>query len=288
MHFLFLKNIHINTVMRVLFTVIFSLGFSSGAFAQGDLLIFPKRLVFKGVQKRVQNLHLNNNGKDTATYRLSYLEVRMLSDGQFENIGKPDQGQRFASPYLRFYPHTITLAPGETQVVKVQLTKTNELITGEYRSHLYFRAVPKIKSRKKDEGNNEKEAVNINLIPIYGISIANIVQIGKPEVQISISNLEIEMLDHSSPIVSLNFNRRGKNSTYGDIQVQHISMDGKETDVAVIKGFAVYAPGNLRTARIALKDVGELDLGSGNLKVTYWSQGTGETYAEAILNLKLP
>jgi hypothetical protein len=271
-----------------MFALIFFLGFSSVALAQGDLLIFPKRLVFKGTQTRVQNLHLNNSGKDTATYRLSFLEVRMHSDGQFENILSPDRGQRFASPHLRFYPRTITLAPNETQVVRVQLTKTNGLMNGEYRSHLYFRAVPNTKGHKKKEGNNEREGVNIDLIPIYGISIANIIQIGKSEVEVNISNLDFEMLNHNYPIISMNFNRQGNHSSYGDIRIQHISTEGKETEVALIKGFAVYAPAIFRTARIELKDVGELHFGSGKLKVTYSPQGGEKTYAEAMLSLKVP
>jgi hypothetical protein len=211
----------------------------------------------------------------------------MYSDGQFENIERPDPGQQFASPYLRFYPRTITLAPNETQAVKVQLTKTNELNSGEYRSHLYFRAVPKAESRQEDKENDKRKELKISLKPIYGISIANIIQIGKPEVQVSISDLDFEMSNHSSPIISMNFNRRGKNSSYGDIRVRHISNKGKETELSVIRGFAVYAPGNLRKARIELKNVGELDLSSGKLKVTYTSQGVGKTYAEATMNLKV-
>ena len=43
--------------------------FISAASAQGDLLIFPKRIVFdKG--KRVKQLILSNIGKDTAIYNV--------------------------------------------------------------------------------------------------------------------------------------------------------------------------------------------------------------------------
>ena len=56
---------------------------------------------------------------------------------------QPDSGQQFADKYLRFFPRRVTLAPNESQMVKLQMVKTNELQPGEYRSHLYFRAVPK-------------------------------------------------------------------------------------------------------------------------------------------------
>ena len=44
-------------------------------------MIFPKRLVFEGTQKRAQTLYLSNNGKDIETYRTSYPEIRMGSKG---------------------------------------------------------------------------------------------------------------------------------------------------------------------------------------------------------------
>src|SRR5680860_1671781 len=60
--------------------------FASPLFAQGDLLIFPKRIVFEGTQERVQTLHLTNAGKETATYKISYIQARMTDEGKFENI----------------------------------------------------------------------------------------------------------------------------------------------------------------------------------------------------------
>jgi hypothetical protein len=274
--------------MRLLVTVIFSIIFFVNSFAQGDLMIFPKRLVFEGTQKRAQTLYLSNNGKDIATYRISYLEIRMGSNGQFETIKLPDPGQRFASPYLRFYPRTITLAPNEAQVVKVQLTKTNELQPGEYRSHLYFRAIPKTKSDKKNKETNDAQKFDISLTPVYGISIANIIKIGTPEVDVSLSDLNFESLQDSIPIISMDFNRQGNYSVYGDFRIQHISKEGKETEVAVMKGFAVYLPSATRKVRVELNNSKEVDYSSGILKVTYTSQADEHIYATAVLNLKNP
>ena len=116
--------------------------FSSKASAQGNLLIMPKRVVFEG-SKRSEDLSLANIGKDTATYVISFVQFRMKDDGSFEKITDPDSAQNFSDKYLRFFPRTVTLAPNESQTVKVQVTKKDELKPGEYRSHLYFRAIPK-------------------------------------------------------------------------------------------------------------------------------------------------
>src|ERR1700741_1501873 len=101
---------------------------------QGNLLLTPKRIVFQG-SKKSQELNLANIGKDTARYIISFVQIRMKEDGSFEKISQPDSGQNFADANLRFFPRSVTLAPNETQTVKVQAVRTEELKEGEYRSH---------------------------------------------------------------------------------------------------------------------------------------------------------
>ncbi|MRR23773.1 molecular chaperone, partial [bacterium] len=124
--------------------------FPLNIWAQGNLLITPRRVVFEG-NKRSMDLNLANIGTDTATYAISLIEIRMTEAGGFESITEPDEGQRFASPYLRFFPRTVTLGPNEAQTVKLQVVKSGTLEPGEYRSHLYFRAVPKEKPLGEEE-----------------------------------------------------------------------------------------------------------------------------------------
>ena len=97
--------------------------------AQGDVLIYPKRLVFDG-SKRLQEINLSNNGMDTARYIISVVEIKMKDDGSFEMIDRPEPGQHFADKNFRFFPRNVVLGPKETQVVKVQLYRTAELEPG--------------------------------------------------------------------------------------------------------------------------------------------------------------
>ena len=76
--------------------------------AQGNLLVTPKRVVFEG-NKRSEELNLANIGKDTATYIISFIQIRMKEDGMFERITQPDPEQNFADKNLRFFPRTVTL-----------------------------------------------------------------------------------------------------------------------------------------------------------------------------------
>jgi hypothetical protein len=260
------------------------LNFSVSLKAQGDLMVFPKRLVFDGIQSRVQTLNLGNTGKETSTYRLSYNQIHMDEDGKFNSIEEPEANQNFASPYLRYYPRTITLAPDEWQTVKIQLIKTSELKEGEYRSHLYFRAVPKIKileNKTIASDTLQPKSIDIQLTPIFGISIANIITIGASTTAVSLSNLAIL----PSQILSLDIRRTGNQSAYGELHVNHISLEGISTNVGIIKGYAVYAPGNLRHTKIKLKNIPSVDYSKGKLQVTYTTPNQVATYAEAFLNL---
>lgn len=269
---------------KILLTLLLFLPFAGSLMAQGDLMIFPKRITFDGLQNRTQNINLSNIGKDTATYKLSYSEIKMDQDGQFISIEVPESGQHFASPYLRFYPRMITLAPNESQTVKIQLIKTNELQQGEYRSHLYFRAVPKNKVLEKEDPTPKSDGLSINLTPIYGLSIANIITIGESTTVVTLSNLAVQKSEEGVSLL-LDFNRNGNMSCYGDIQVNHISPEGITTSAATLKGFAVYTPGNLRRTKIKLYASPNTDYTKGQLQVMYSAQDKGVKYAEATLRL---
>lgn len=258
--------------------------FSFPVLAQGDLMVYPKRLVFDGIQSRVQTLNLGNVGKDTTTYRLSYSQIHMDDGGKFNVIEEPEANQNFASPYLRYYPRTITLAPDEWQIVKIQLVKTSELKEGEYRSHLYFQSVPKIKileNKTITSDTLQPKSIDIQLTPIFGISIANIITIGASTTAVSLSNLSLQ----TSQDLFLDINRTGNQSSYGELHVNHISPEGISTNVGLIKGYAVYAPGNLRHTKIKLKNIPSVDYSKGKLQVTYTTPNQVATYAEAFLNL---
>lgn len=254
--------------------------------AQGNLLITPRRVVFEG-KKKIQELNLANTGKDTATYNISFKQIRMTEDGQFEEITQPDLGQNFASNYLRFFPRRITLAPNEAQLVKMQLIKTNLLQTGEYRSHIYFRGVPQKKPLGGKEDQSETTGLSVSLTPVFGITIPVIIRRGESTTQVSVSDLKFERDKDLIPGLRLKLNRTGNMSVYGDIRVNYISSEGKQSLVGLIKGLAVYMPTISRTIRIKLENQDGIDYTRGKLHLVYSKQKSdkGGILCEAELNL---
>jgi P pilus assembly chaperone PapD len=255
---------------RLIIAVAFVLSafiFPETIFAQGDLLITPRRVVFDG-SKRSMDLNLANTGKDTAVYAISLVQIRMKEDGGFETITEPDPGQQFADRYIRFFPRTVTLGPNEAQTVKVQLIRYNELKEGEYRSHFYFRSVPNIKPLGEEEAAKDTTNISVKLIPIFGITIPAIIRVGESTARLTLSDLSFKIVNDTIPVIGMVFNRTGNMSVYGDIAVDHISPQGKVTRVGAANGVAVYTPNSTRRLKLNLARVPGVDFKSGNLKVT--------------------
>lgn len=238
--------------------------------AQGNLLITPRRVVFEGA-KKMQELNLANIGKDTARYVLSAVEIRMNEDGSFTTITEPDSGQKFASPYLRFFPRNVVLGPNESQLLKVQLTKTNQLTPGEYRSHVYFRAVREEKPLGEIEARVDSNSISVSLIPVFGITIPIIIRVGELTETTTLSDLSLDMKD-TVPAVQMMFNRKGDKSVYGDVKVEHHAPNGVVTKVGQANGVAVYTPNERRKFIMALQNYKDVNLNSGKLHVSFISQ----------------
>ena len=260
--------------------------FPDNAVAQGNLLITPRRIVFEG-SKRSMDLNLANTGQDTATYAISLVQIRMKEDGGFETITEPDPDQRFADRYIRFFPRSVTLGPNEAQAVKIQLIRSNELEQGEYRSHFYFRSIPKTTPLGEGEAVKDTTTISVRLIPIFGITIPAIIRIGESTAKVMLSDLGFEMVNDTIPRIRLVFNRTGNMSVFGDLAVDHISPQGKVTHVGVANGVAVYTPNTTRRFQFNLNKVPGVDFRTGKIHVIYSAPSDVKPARHAEAELKL-
>jgi P pilus assembly chaperone PapD len=254
--------------------------------AQGDLMVYPKRVVFEGSVK-TSELNLANTGNDTARYNISIMQYRMNEDGSFTEIKVPDEGQNFADKFLRFYPRSVILGPKESQTIKVQLTKTNLLTPGEYRSHIYFRAIPNAKPLG-DEEKKDTTSLSIRLIPIFGITIPVIIKVGDSDAKVTLSDLNFTIQNDTIPLLQVKMNRTGNMSVYGELSATYHSTSGKTTVVGKASGIAVYTPIPARKFQLSLIRNSKIDYHSGSLHVEYTSPSDTKPmkFAEADLQLK--
>ena len=144
----------------------------AAAWAQslGDLGVSPTRVVLAG-RTRSAEIVLLNRGTQPATYRISVVNMRMTETGRFETIEQTESDQMFADKLIRYAPRQVTLDPGATQTVRVMVRKPRDLPPGEYRSHLYFRAVPPPGAGRSVEFVDSGQGIQINLVVIPGVTI---------------------------------------------------------------------------------------------------------------------
>lgn len=261
------------TVVIVFLTI--SMLPAAKSMAQGDLMIYPKRISFEG-SKRMQQVSLSNTGKDTARYVISVIQNRMKADGSFETISKADSGQRFADKYFRFFPRNVVLAPNEAQTIKIQLVNTNDMEAGEYRSHIYFRAEPEDQPLGEEKPTKDS-FISIRLVPVFGISIPVIIRVGEVSMNVAFSNMSFQLENDSTPVLKFSMERSGNMSAYGDISVDHISVSGKVRRVAHAAGLALYTPNARRNFNLKLDKIPEVDYHSGTLTIAFTDQSTRNT-----------
>jgi hypothetical protein len=148
--------------------------------------------------------------------------------------------------------------------------------------------VPKEKPLGEEEVTQQDPAsISVKLVPIFGITIPVIIRVGKPSVNVTLSDLALRFENDTIPKLKLTFNRAGNYSVYGDISVDHVSPVGTVTRVGIANGLAVYTPNTKRSFEFSLINTSGIDLKSGNLLVTYSASSDvkPEKYAEAELML---
>lgn len=243
------------------------------AIAQGGgIIVLPKRVVIEGNKKTVK-LNIANISKDTVKYVASIIDMTMQEDGTYKRSNNKDTSQKTASSHLRIYPKSIYLGPNETQTVSVQLLNASKMAPGEYRSHVLFDVEPdstQIRPLPKKLVNN----IKLKLIPVFYLTIPVIVRIGENTTKVTFTSAALEYAVDSTPQINFTLTREGNMSAYGDINVSHVYQK-KTTNVARVKGIAIYESNNASTTRkmtIPLDNAAKLNYSTGSIRITYTTQ----------------
>jgi P pilus assembly chaperone PapD len=249
------------------------------AHADQDLMLFPTRIVFDGSQRSAQ-LTVLNRGATAASYQVALVERRMSASGELATVTEPLPGERFATPLVRYSPHQFTVAPGGEQTIRVQVRKPSDLEPGEYRSHLLLKRLPDASAPQRESG----EELSIQLHALVGASIPIIVRQGQLSAALALTNLEVHRAQDGSTSLSVDLNRRGERSVYGDLEVFASTPGKPERLVGKMRGMAVYTPNALRRVSVAI----EREAAAGRLHVTFREelQGRSRPLAEATVDTR--
>lgn len=255
---------------------------AQAAVSQDDLSanvsLVPLRVVLD-TGKRSAEIYVINSGNAEGRYRLSFSHMDMDAFGNLTTrpAGQRAMGELFADDMLRFSPHEMTLAPGESQVVRVQLKLPADLPEGEYRAHLSAVTLP------PDGGVSAHAAqgqFSVKLHPAFGISIPVIIRKGHLSATAALDHAQLSTAGARSLLVDLE--RQGNASIYGDFEVRFAPKSGKALDAGQMKGVAVYTPNPLRHVQIPLAPQA---VGAGTFQIRFVDPETRATLAETRLEV---
>ena len=281
-----------NFIKIALFSVLFSATswlFTPTVQAAGDLLVAPTRIVFEG-RTRFQAITFSNRGNESAVFRISLVDMAMDENGEVKEIEGRDKISNSASRLIRYAPRQITIPAGGVQIVRLSLRKPNNLKEGEYRSHLYFRAIPpEGTGRTVDAGKKlEKGAISFQITPVFGLTVPIIVRHGKLAAKGGVADLTYTPSKGENPAkLGFTLERNGERSLFGDVVATYHPKSGSPLVVGEINRLAVYTPNDKRHVTMTLRVPDGVKLGTGKLNLAYReTQKTGgNLIAESDLDL---
>lgn len=243
-------------------------------FAASELMVSPTRVVFES-RTRSAKVNLANTGDATGRYRVTFIQRKMTESGKLAEVKEGTPGM-YADNMVRFSPREVTLAPGQSQIVRLLLRKKSGLEDGEYRSHMLFQSLPDPNATSiQTLTDSSGDKLQVQLIPIVGISIPVIVRQGSLHASGSLSNLQFHPAKNSKQPaqLSLNLKREGDRSLYGDFRVMFTPAGGKPLMVTQANGLALYTPNTQRKVSLTLQAPQGVQLKHGKLHITYLEPG---------------
>lgn len=241
----------------------------------GDgVILTPTRLVLEGRERASEVLVRNGGGRKT-TFRISLVEKAMNQDGKLEDyVKKP--GELTAADLVRFTPRQVDLEPGESQIIRVQVRKPENLPDGEYRSHLLVQAVPEAKQATPVTGEGAEKSLSFAITQVMGISIPVIVRQGNTTAKASLVHgspvFYQPSYPNSLPVISLLLKREGNRSFMGSMEAtlaEPFEGLAKGTKIFTIPSVGIYTNIEQRRVFLGVPQAKDGKFNGAKVKVTF-------------------
>jgi hypothetical protein len=233
--------------------------------AAAELLVAPTRVTLDE-KERSAELVLVNRGSETAAFRVSLENRRMLEDGSLEAVDEPRADELFALKNLRYSPRQLLLEPGARQVVRIMSSNTAGLAPGEYRSHLRLMSAPASAGRSTTQETGGDNSLSIELVAIRSITVPVILRVGQLDASATVDAAALSQTAPEQLVVKLT--RSGTRSTYGDIS---LTVDGEAEPAWIVRGVAIYTPNTRRDVILPLPAEIRARLAGRSVRISYVS-----------------
>jgi P pilus assembly chaperone PapD len=254
------------SVKLVWFSILILVGAEAAQAQAFEVLIAPTRVVFDGTA-RTKEVVIVNRSAEPEIYDIGFENKRFNEEGEATTVTEANTGEKFADNMLKVSSHTITVAPGESQVVRILLRKLPGLETGEYRTHLVVRGQPKEDAPIVTGG--DAQGVSVKLIPIYGLSIPILVRQGSLASSVAVTEVKLSPpAENGTGRLELYLTRTGDRSAFVDISLYSLALPKGAAPTVALKGLSIYAPLSQRHVQVQLsaEQMSKLRVGGNLLK----------------------
>jgi len=216
--------------------------------ADAALFIDPTLVVLE-VNQRSAEITLANHGDQTSTFEMSWSDdMMMTSEGGL--VKYEGQAPWSVQPYVRYSPRRVTLAPTESQTIKITLRSGQDVPEGEYYSHFKVLMLNRVDpSAEQADAADRSSAFSINVRAAVAIPI-----VWRNSQTTSSASIESVRIDRDANQLIVNVRRHGQLSVRGYLHVFETAPDGTRRSLAELVPLVIYPNINTLPKAIALND----------------------------------
>ena len=213
------------------------------------LFIYPTLIVFEGNQ-RSATITVTNRGDQTGTFEMSWTDMTMRPDGGL--VKYEGQAPWSVQSYVRYSPRRVTLAPAESQVVRIAVRRGLDIPEGEYYSH--FRVLTLNSEDPSEAANDVEEEAEAAAITIEARSAVAIPIVWRNSRATPDASIEAVQVDNDANQISVDVRRHGPLSVRGYLHVFEKAADGSRSPLAEPVPLVIYPSLEARTLAIELNE----------------------------------
>jgi len=211
------------------------------------LLIYPTLVIFEGNQRSAE-ITLTNRGDQTGTFETSWTDMTMTPEGGLVKV--EGQAPWSIQSYVRYSPRRVTLAPSESQIIKIALRRGQDVPEGEYYSHF------KVLTLNTEDPSAEQADVpaQSSSIAIKARAAVAIPIIWRNSQATSSASIDSVRIDRDANQLTVDVRRQGPVSVRGFLHVFETAPDGARNFLAEPAHLVIYPSIVTRQTAITLND----------------------------------
>lgn len=219
--------------------------FVADSYADAKLLVFPQSVVFSD-RDRSQEITLSNMGDRTGVFTVQWVDYSMTDSGGLTVWSEAGYSPWSIQPFIRYSPRRVTLAPNESQVVKIGLIGKRDVPAKEYQSHIVVRTInANLEAAKVPATTSDKQSIKIDTLMGVGVPV-------RWEHGTEIAKARIDIKSISDDKVSLTITREGLASTRGYLKVLQKAANGSQILLSKPEHLVIYPNLSSRTIDLSI------------------------------------